>query len=668
MRRFVPHSIASCVDSGQSPKEAEECRRVTIMFIRVLDVECEPFNYAQAETPLLIQRVMLEIYSVLHRYEGTVSRFQIDDKGTVLKIVFGFPLMAHEDDPVRAVHAAIEIRRNLKTMNVQSCIGIATGWTICGLVGNDVRLEYTAVGSSVILAARLMQNANCCVLVNEDTYKTSCGSAVFEKICSIKVKGRDDKIKVFRPVESERRITKKLASVFDSEGIIGRDRLIEDLRLILQQYLEQRERGGNAAPAHLVVMSGQAGIGKATVLRRFLGLMTENASMRIFKASADPVETKTPYYPWKKIFTGLLGVDGNTKATQFTTRACENALASLLEERYEKHSVLNDILPTLFPEESGEQKLSVIERRNKLHEMLAGILTAVSAKQSISIIIHACQFCDNSSMDLLRSLLACCTGVMFVITTRSDSGFAELSDLENDSLIMNHFPLPPLSTELSIQLVKKTLGQELDQAVTEVVMDRTQGIPLYCVEFARLVRETPSGALSELPDTITGAVLLRIDRLLPAPKLILKIVAVAGRDVRATLIYDIVQSQFSVEDMQSELEYLVSLDILMRDRNGHCFRHEMVQEVVLGFLTFSQKRFLHKRIATFYVNTDTAEVQQPVCRLVLVPAACLRVSTAFTCLGVCLPLGLWPPHAAGVGGCCMSGWQSAIVCVHGVSV
>ena len=70
---------------------------------------------------------MLEIYSVLHRYEGTVSRFQIDDKGTVLKIVFGFPMMAHEDDPVRAVHAGIEIRRNLKTMNVQSCIGIATG-------------------------------------------------------------------------------------------------------------------------------------------------------------------------------------------------------------------------------------------------------------------------------------------------------------------------------------------------------------------------------------------------------------------------------------------------------------------------------------------------------------------------------------------------------------
>jgi adenylate cyclase len=81
--------------------------------------------------------------------------------------------MAHEDDPVRAVHCAIEIRKRLKELPtpVQSCVGIATGATICGLVGNETRLEYTAVGSAVILAARLMQNANCCILVNEDTLK-----------------------------------------------------------------------------------------------------------------------------------------------------------------------------------------------------------------------------------------------------------------------------------------------------------------------------------------------------------------------------------------------------------------------------------------------------------------------------------------------------------------
>jgi len=246
-----------------------------------------------------------------------------------------------------------------------------------------------------------------------------------------------------------------------------------------------------------------------------------------------------------------------------------------------------------------------MDRRTKLHDMLVDIVNAVSAKAPTCLVIHACQFCDNSSMGLMRTIAARCPAIMLVLTTRSDSGFTELEDLENRALLMQHHPIPPLTNELAVQLVKDTLGRkDLDPAIQEVVMDRTQGIPLYCVEFARLVKESPSGALSELPDTITGAVLLRIDRLLPAPKLILKIVAVAGRNVRSVLIYDVVPSQFSGEDLQSELEYLVSIDILMRDTNGYCFKHEMVQEVVLGFLTFSQKRFLHKRIASYYVNNE----------------------------------------------------------------
>ncbi len=79
---YIHTQICACVDYGQSPKEAEECRKVTIMFIRLLTMDCEPFDYSKAETVNIIQKCICEIYSVLGRYEGTVSRFQIDDKGT----------------------------------------------------------------------------------------------------------------------------------------------------------------------------------------------------------------------------------------------------------------------------------------------------------------------------------------------------------------------------------------------------------------------------------------------------------------------------------------------------------------------------------------------------------------------------------------------------------
>jgi hypothetical protein len=103
-------------------------------------------------------------------------------------------------------------------------------------------------------------------------------------------------------------------SVRDSEGILGRDPVIEELRAVFVHYVDDRERRGHRGPGRLVVISGQAGIGKATILRRFLGLILDNPSkVRIFKASADAVENKTPYYPWKKILAGLLGVDRYTK-------------------------------------------------------------------------------------------------------------------------------------------------------------------------------------------------------------------------------------------------------------------------------------------------------------------------------------------------------------------
>jgi len=605
MRRFVPHSISACVDYGQSPKEAEECRRVTIMFIRLLDIQCDPFDYSKPETVEVIQKCICEIYSVLGRYEGTVSRFQIDDKGTVLKIVFGFPMMAHEDDPVRAVHAAIEIRKNLKErLTVQSCLGIATGTTICGLVGNEVRLEYTAVGSSVILAARLMQNANCCILVNTETQKASSGSAVFEKICSIKVKGKDAKVPVYRPVESERRITKKLAPVRDNSGILGRDIEINKLRQHLEEYVNAWKRKESL---RCCVISGPAGIGKATVLGRFLGIITErsNPAVRVLKASAEAIESKTPYYPWKKIFAKLLGVDAGKQATQFTHRACMNSLRNILGDDFEEHEVLNDVLPTHIPTLGARMNHDTRARSEKLTELLCMLLNKAIEREPVAIVIHACQWLDNSSYAFLKQvMLRAVFPLLVILTTRSQEVDVELSEVVEAGVMVDQIALEPFSPDMSVQLVRKTLGAiELEDQVKEAVWSRSHGIPLYCVEFARAVKDSGGAPLNELPDTITGAVLLRIDRLLPAQKLVLKIVAVAGKDVSKELIAEVAPAQFSPEDLQTELETLVSEDILFRDtRNGYCFRHEMVQEVVLGFLTFSQKRLLHKRIANYHLN------------------------------------------------------------------
>lgn len=141
--------------------------------------------------------------------------------------------------------------------------------------------------------------------------------------------------------------------------------------------------------------------------------------------------------------------------------------------------------------------------------------------------------------------------MLVVLTTRSSDVEKELAEVTNAGVKVDHIPLATFGPELSIQLVRKTLGAvDLEDAVKEAIWSRTQGIPLYCVEFARAVKDSGGAPLNELPDTIAGAVLLRIDKLLPAQKLVLKIVAVAGTNATRDLIAEVAPAQFSPEELQ----------------------------------------------------------------------------------------------------------------------
>ena len=95
----------------------------------------------------------------LYEYEGSLNKLGVDDKGATLVAAFGLPPVAHEDDPVRAVRAALGIQANLRRLGVRYAIGIATGRVFCGSVGSNLRREYTMIGGVVNLAARLMQTA-----------------------------------------------------------------------------------------------------------------------------------------------------------------------------------------------------------------------------------------------------------------------------------------------------------------------------------------------------------------------------------------------------------------------------------------------------------------------------------------------------------------------------
>ena len=154
-----------------------ELRRVTVIFVHFPGLTHDtPLERAQLAT-LILQRV-------LARYEASLNKLSVDDKGAAMVAVLGLPAMSHEDDPARGVLAALEIREQLNALNVRHAIGITTGPAFCGVVGNTIRREYTVIGDVVNLAARLMQKGANDILCCEGTRRAAVSRSRFRGAAS----------------------------------------------------------------------------------------------------------------------------------------------------------------------------------------------------------------------------------------------------------------------------------------------------------------------------------------------------------------------------------------------------------------------------------------------------------------------------------------------------
>ncbi|MEQ9366181.1 MAG: adenylate/guanylate cyclase domain-containing protein [Leptospirales bacterium] len=187
---YVPRAVLV----GDATGLRAELRPITVLFCKVKGVEFT------ADTPAaVIQIIMLVMQECVYRYEGSLNRFGVDEKGAILLAAFGLPPLVHADDPLRGVRAAVDIRRSLAVSGYDSAIGVATGRAFCGTVGNDTRCEYTMHGTNVNLAARLMVNADT-ILCDENTHRAASQEFQFDSQPPLTVKGRDDEVQTFKPI------------------------------------------------------------------------------------------------------------------------------------------------------------------------------------------------------------------------------------------------------------------------------------------------------------------------------------------------------------------------------------------------------------------------------------------------------------------------------------
>eukprot|EP00397_Hematodinium_sp_SG-2012_P000395 GEMP01000395.1.p1 GENE.GEMP01000395.1~~GEMP01000395.1.p1 ORF type:complete len:2128 (+),score=348.42 GEMP01000395.1:152-6535(+) len=194
-RRFIPHPVMANLECGTFAN-MNEMRSVTIIFVQVQGVDV-----STTEGSVIAQALMKGIQIATYREEGNLNKFLVDDKGLLFLLVYGLPPLVHVDDPVRAVRSCKGMQKLLSSLKLQGRFGVTTGRVFCGVVGSASRREYTTMGDTVNLSARLMANAKAdSVLVDKATYERAKDTIFFEKLDPIKVKGKQNMIEIFAPV------------------------------------------------------------------------------------------------------------------------------------------------------------------------------------------------------------------------------------------------------------------------------------------------------------------------------------------------------------------------------------------------------------------------------------------------------------------------------------
>lgn len=608
MQAYVPGAIRTRLAAGQTGWLAE-LRRVTVIFLHL-----PTLNHHTALTQA--QNIVRTLQRAIYRYEGSMDKISVDEKGVSLIAVLGWPPLAHEDDAVRGVQVARAMQAELRKLGLPGAVGVATGRAFCGTIGNDQRREYTMIGDVVNLAARLMQAADGEVLCENFTQQGAQRAFEFETLPVISVKGRAEPVAVFRPTAEILRA--RTWVVGEQAPMVGRTAermtMAERLQLLL---------GGQGS---VILVEGEAGLGKSRLVD---DLMEQATALGIesLMGTGDAIKKGTPYSAWQAILGDLLEMNA-----QSDSGVRPNTLKKLgLEADWLRLlPLLNDVLPLrLDDNEMTAQMTGEVKAENTLNLMLR-LLQAASGQNARLVVLEDAQWMDSASWALALRVAQQVKNLLLMITTRplpepAPEEYTHLTKLRG----VQQIKLTRLSAEDTLTLVSHRLGtSSLPEPVAALIRQRAEGNPFFSEELAyalrdaghiqiengecRLTTEVRDLSALNLPDTVQGVITSRIDRLSPPQQLTLKAASVIGRTFPYPTLHHIYPVDADRQQLNTHLEALGRLDLTEQEAPEpeltYAFKHNITRDVAYNLMLFAQRRQLHRAVAEWYESAYPNEL------------------------------------------------------------
>ena len=601
---YTPKHLADRILSSRGALEGER-KQVTVLFADLrgsleLLAERDP-----EEARALLDPVVELMMDAVHRYEGTVNQVM----GDGIMAIFGAPL-AHEDHAARACYAALamqsaarrhaEALRRSSGITVQIRVGLNSGEVVVRAIGNDLALDYSAIGAATHLASRMEQlAAPGSTLLTADTYRLAEALIEVRPLGAIPVKGLAQPAEVFELVgAAPGRARWGGAGFAGPSRFVGRERELDVLGAALE-----RAGGGRG---QVVALVGDAGVGKSRLLRELVH-SPRTAGWLVIETGSVPYGASTPYLPVIDLLGRHLHVDSREAPTEVLDKVAARLRALGLSPEPALPALL--ALLDVPPGDPAWEVLDPPQRRQAILAAVTALLVRESRVQPLCLVVEDLQGIDSETQALLDGLVGHLASERILLLVSQRGGH------ELGWHVHSHFtelPVEALPPEGARALLRALLGGHAGlAALTALLVERADGNPFFLEQCVRTLAET--GALRgepgdyrpakpvdtiQIPPTVQAVVAARIDRLAPAAKHLLQTAAVVGRDVPETLLREI--AGLGEDELRRSVAQLADAGRLGLARafpeRELAVRNALAHEVAYQSLLHERRRALHARI------------------------------------------------------------------------
>jgi class 3 adenylate cyclase/tetratricopeptide (TPR) repeat protein len=601
---YTPRHLAEKILTSKAALEGER-KQVTVVFA---DLKSSMELFADRdpeEARAVLDPVLERMMEAVHRYEGTVNQVM----GDGIMAIFGAPV-AHEDHAVRACYAALRMQESVKRyaeevlrargLTIRIRVGLNSGEVVVRAIGNDLHMDYTAVGQTTHLAARMEQLADPgSILISPATLELAGGYVEVKSLGPVPVKGLAEPVEIYELTGAGTARSRLQATA--SRGLtpfVGRD---PELAHLVRAQDQARNGQGQ-----LVAIVGEAGVGKSRLYHEFIHSHRIQGWL-VLEASAVSHGKSISYLPVIDLLKGYCKLEDRDDH-----RALREKITGKL---FTLDESLKPLLPAFFGlldvpvDDPHWQALDPAQRRHQTLDANKRLLLREAQAQPVVVMFEDLHWVDTETQALLDSLVASLPAARLLMLVNYRP---EYQHTWGSKTYYTQLRLDALPAESAGELLEGLLGTDPALAPLKALLTaRTAGNPLFLEESVRTLVELralagvrgayrlvqPVEAI-QVPATVQSILASRIDRLPLDEKRLLQSAAVIGKDVPFGLLQGI--ARLPDEDLRRGLAHLQAAEFLYETSLfpdlEYTFKHALTHDVAYGSLLHDRRRELHAKV------------------------------------------------------------------------